>query len=116
MANFKVETEALIKSLVKDGLISSSAIDEIHLVRGYDYITDENEERPHYDQIGGLKIPWKKVQDALKLDSLEYDNGFGVAVFEGWITFKDKNAWIVRREYDGSEWWETVTRPKLGKN
>jgi hypothetical protein len=36
--------------------------------------------------------------------NFEYDNGYGFQEIDGVIVFTD-NTWMMRREYDGSEWW-----------
>lgn len=49
----------------------------------------------------------------MKLSDVEYDSGFGtpeiatdlMVVGEGW--------WLVRDEYDGSEWWNYIEIPKM---
>ena len=48
----------------------------------------------------------------IDLDALdvEYDDGFGaVEIAEDLCVFFDDGSRLVRREYDGSEWWEFVT-------
>ncbi len=42
----------------------------------------------------------------------EYDNGFGTQRLYGviWLTNGD---WFQRHEYDGSEYWEHMTRPEI---
>ena len=59
---------------------------------------------------GRGQIPW---QVFARLADFEYDDGYGCQEFGGWITFNNTDAFIQRAEYDGSEWWEVVTRPKL---
>lgn len=47
------------------------------------------------------------------LDALdvEYDDDFGcVEIAEDLCVFFDDGSRLVRREYDGSEWWEFVTK------
>lgn len=43
--------------------------------------------------------------------NFEYDNGYGFQEIDGVIVFTD-NSWMMRREYDGSEWWEYNKCPK----
>ena len=45
----------------------------------------------------------------LNLDDLdfEYDEGYGSQHLFGIILFND-GSWIIREEYDGSEWWEYI--------
>ena len=50
--------------------------------------------------------------DKLPSRAIEYDSGYGLQEWEGWISFQD-GSWIERAEYDGSEWWSYKTCPKL---
>lgn len=59
---------------------------------------------------GRGKIPWEVFS---RLADFNYYSGFGVQEFDGWITFNNTDTYIQRNEYDGSEWWEEVRRPKL---
>ena len=43
-----------------------------------------------------------------------YDSGFGVQERFGTIWYKD-GTWSIRGEYDGSEWWEHVSKPEIPK-
>ena len=58
---------------------------------------------------GEGEIDWDKIPKKL----LKYDAGYGIQYWDGWITFEDEDSWLVRREYDGSEWWLLLTPPKL---
>jgi hypothetical protein len=51
--------------------------------------------------------------DSLPERAVNYDSGYGSQEWFGWISFKD-GTWIERREYDGSEWWESREQPSLG--
>ena len=114
MANFKEETINAIKSLAKNTHNEHLEIDElcVYLCGGSG--------RGYYDQIGG-EIDWDKMAEGLNLkdeetseeEIWEYDDGYGLQVFDGWITFKNSNYWIERKEYDGSEWWEYISKPSL---
>ena len=42
-----------------------------------------------------------------------YDNGFGGAEVHGDLKIVGNDWWMERGEYDGSEWWEFKTLPKL---
>ena len=44
------------------------------------------------------------------LDSINYDDGYGIQELFGNIVFKD-GTWLERREYDGSEWWAHCKLP-----
>ena len=48
-----------------------------------------------------------------KID-FEYDNGFGCQELFGTIWYED-GTWSSRGEYDGSEWWEYNSCPKIPK-
>lgn len=125
MANFKEETEKYIEELVKKGKLKSGEIDELYIYCPHQYkdvyMTDEEYEASigeprvnlNYIQVGGKKIDWEKLKDALVLDSTLYDDRYGEQEFAGWITFKDSDIWLERKEYDGKEWWEAISKPTL---
>ena len=56
----------------------------------------------------------KRLKSLNDLD-IEYDNDYGFQELCGTVycVSKDKRepVWLVRREYDGSEWWEAVGIP-----
>ena len=90
--NFYLETTDVIKEL---------KIDEFMLV-------DMTSDIKFY----GLEdISWNIID---KISELEYDNGYGLQYWGGWITFKDSSMYLTREEYDGSEWWSKNVKPKLG--
>ena len=41
-----------------------------------------------------------------------YDSGYGGQELFGTIWYKD-GTWSIRGEYDGSEWWEHVSKPNI---
>ena len=43
-----------------------------------------------------------------------YDSGYGGQELFGTIWYKD-GTWSIRGEYDGSEWWEHVSKPDIPK-
>ena len=43
-----------------------------------------------------------------------YDSGYGGQELFGTIWYKD-GTWSIRGEYDGSEWWEHVSKPEIPK-
>ena len=51
--------------------------------------------------------------DFKKLSDFSYDNGFGSATIRMDLKILGENWWLERAEYDGSEWWEFKTAPKL---
>ena len=46
-----------------------------------------------------------------KLDFV-YDNRYGTHELHGTVWLED-GTWLVRKEYDGSEWWEYVFSPEI---
>ncbi len=46
-----------------------------------------------------------------KMD-FDYDDGYGAQYIDGTVWFGD-GTWLNRREYDGSEWWEYLSTPKI---
>lgn len=49
------------------------------------------------------------------LNSLDfgYDSGFGGQELYGTVWFKNPEIWAERDEYDGSEWWNIVSKPEI---
>ena len=45
--------------------------------------------------------------------TFDYDSGFGGARVNQSLTVVGDDWWLERGEYDGSEWWEFKTLPKL---
>jgi len=76
----------------------------------------------YYKQTGG-KIDWDAMAEALCRngdnpdgdDPWDYDDGYGIETFCGWITFKGAISWLVRETYDGSEWWSISSKPLLSE-
>ena len=64
-----------------------------------------------FKYYGVDNIPWDFIE---AISGLEYDNGYGLQYWGGWITFKDSSMYLTREEYDGSEWWSKNVKPKLG--
>jgi hypothetical protein len=54
------------------------------------------------------------AENAERLLSFEYDSGYGSQEVGGVIVFND-GTWMERREYDGSEWWESFKTPQREK-
>lgn len=63
-----------------------------------------------FKYYGVDNIPWGIIE---AISGLEYDNGYGLQYWGGWITFKDSSMYLTREEYDGSEWWSKNVKPKL---
>lgn len=64
-----------------------------------------------FKYYGVDNIPWDIIE---AISGLEYDDGYGLQYWGGWITFKDSSMYLTREEYDGSEWWSKNVKPKLG--
>lgn len=143
LSDFKEDTEFIIAKLLTEGKVVTDEIDELCIIdcggshygcnddEDYvqedidddeldeDYLDDEDERdyEPNktYTQVGG-KINWDAMLNCFGRKNWKYDSGFGLETFMGWITFKNSNTWLERKEYDGSEWWESVTKPNLHEN
>lgn len=110
--NFKEETEYVISELEKE-LGYKLEINEVSIWlcpgHGKGYFDQE-------EGIGGIDWDMAASKNFLNLDKenpWEYDDGYGLQKFNGFITFTNTGHWIERREYDGSEWWEIVRKPSL---
>ena len=124
MANFIDETEYLIKKYFGEDY----EVDELRITFDCFSYTDEyddlqpetqvlDDDMPHqsaYIQKGG-KIDWDKMSQYFGVDlkTYDYDDGYGTQEFDGWITFKNSNKWLVRHEYDGMESWSIEKKPSL---
>lgn len=56
------------------------------------------------------------VDTFLKLANTEYDDGFGSPKVAEDLLVIGKDFWLERHEYDGSEWWEYKSIPKIFVN
>lgn len=65
-----------------------------------------------YCRTEGENFSWKVFAEAAK--HFNYDNGFGVQEVRKDLVIIGKDWWLKRREYDGAEWWEFLTRPEAG--
>jgi hypothetical protein len=124
MANFIDETEYLIKKYFGEDY----EVDELRITFDCFNYTDEyddlqpetqvlDDDMPYqsaYIQKGG-KIDWVKMSQYFGVDlkTYDYDDGYGTQEFDGWITFKNSNKWLVRHEYDGMESWSIEKKPSL---
>jgi len=52
------------------------------------------------------------LNEVLPRLDFDYDSGYGGQELFGYIWYAD-GTWSERGEYDGSEWWEHMTRPPL---
>ena len=50
-----------------------------------------------------------------KLD-FNYDSGYGMQEILGTVWLMEEHTWLERGEYDGSEWWEHITKPEIPEN
>lgn len=68
-----------------------------------------------YENFGRMSLVFDSEKDSIEilisfLDKIEYDDGFGGQELFGRI-LTNKNSWLERGEYDGSEWWDYRTIP-----
>lgn len=94
--NFKDETIEMIGTL---------QVDEYYL-KYYGTAFDEEGTQVY---SGTDDINWDEIPE----EYLEYDDGYGIQYWDGWITFKNSPDWIERVEYDGSERWMDRMKPSL---
>lgn len=102
MVNFIEETEEMLVK-IRTEFMEKLDIDEVKIV------TMDGE----YVQVGGSDIDWDAASEKLGVESWDYNDGYGTQEFMGFITLKDCDVWLERREYDGSEWWQVVRKPKI---
>lgn len=116
MSNFKSETMSIIDKGIESGKIPEVwEVDELLIYTG-------GCDTMYYKQTGG-KIDWDAMAEALCRngdnpdgdDPWDYDDGYGIETFCGWITFKGAISWLVRETYDGSEWWSISSKPLLSE-
>ena len=116
MINFKSETMSIIDKGIKLGKIAEIwEVDELLIYTG-------GCDTMYYKQTGG-QIDWDAMAEALGRngenpdgdDPWDYDDGYGIETFCGWITFKGSISWMVRETYDGSEWWSIFSKPSLSE-
>lgn len=100
MENFKDETIGLIENIGKRYGITLE-IDEAYFIHNF---------AGNYASKGG--IDWDECEKTIGT-GFEYDDGYGRQYWDGFITFKNWDGWMERREYDGKEWWDVVIKPKL---
>jgi hypothetical protein len=53
-----------------------------------------------------------EFDEFIKSLDFDYDNGYGGQNLFGYVWFND-GSWLDRGEYDGSEWWQYQTTPKI---
>lgn len=66
--------------------------------------------------IGILQIGFSqsKLETFLEALNFQYDAGYGSQQLFGYIWYTD-GTWSERGEYDGAEWWEYKSQPKIPK-
>lgn len=97
MLNFKTETEEIL-----DKKFSDTIIDQWLFIKDSETVK------------GTGPIDWDLVKKTLPFENeFEYDEGFGADDITGFITFKNKDSWLMRYEHDGSSWWKYITRPSF---
>ena len=55
----------------------------------------------------------EELQEFLNSLDFGYDSGYGGQELFGTVWFKNPEIWAVRDEYDGSEWWNIVSKPEI---
>lgn len=53
---------------------------------------------------------WRTFKEAAR--DFEYDSGFGLVQVRQDLVIVGEDWWMKRREYDGCEWWEFLTKPE----
>ena len=62
-------------------------------------------------QVNGRRISVKRFSE---LADREYDNGYGTQLVLPTLTIiLNDGTWLVRAEYDGSEWWNHIVPPNV---
>ena len=59
---------------------------------------------------GKFVAPWKVAEPMFNVD---YDSGFGAQEVAPDLVVVGQDWWLERHEYDGSEWWEYKTMPRM---
>lgn len=57
---------------------------------------------------------WEQFDNLAR--AMNYDNGFGGAEVSEDLIVVGKDFWLIRGEYDGSEWWEFLKYPERPEN
>lgn len=57
-----------------------------------------------------FKSSWENFE---KIANIEYDEGYGAPEVATDLVIVGDGFWLERAEYDGSEWWEFKTMPKV---
>ena len=57
-----------------------------------------------------------EYEEFLEKLNFEYDNGYGGQILHGTVWLMEEGAWLIRGEYDGSEWWEYKKCPQIPDN
>lgn len=91
---------------VKD---SGKVVKAVDIQSGYCY--DEEDKNPITLRVGYTDGEYEAFLESL---NFTYDSGYGVQELYGTIWYVG-GTWSSRGEYDGSEWWEYNTCPKIPK-
>jgi hypothetical protein len=61
----------------------------------------------------GDRIFWTTWEQFASVADHEYDSGYGSAEVRESLLVVGDDWWLERHEYDGSEWWEFKSLPKM---
>lgn len=102
----------MIKGGIVDDLIPNSFLAEtIKKIEGSGHVTEEVEWVGSSD--GNYAISWEEFT---KISNFDYDSGFGGEEIPVDLVVVGNDWWLERYEYDGSEWWEYKTKPRMCHN
>jgi hypothetical protein len=82
----------------------------VYRIAGASYFDSDLKTKYHYL----LKLNYSTEDFRVFIESLDfdYDNGYGGQELFGLVWLID-NTWLERGEYDGSEWWDYKTTPRI---
>lgn len=67
----------------------------------------------HYDYASNKHIRESTDEFFISAMRTNYDNGYGCAIIDGPLVVVGDDWWLERAEYDGAEWWEFKTMPRI---
>ena len=120
MRNAKNELEALMADLRERYGVSLKIVaarfyfglwDPSHRPEGAP-LRDASDEDEGEEAFFGLDGTTVVFDDLWSFLNREYHAGYGTQQLFGTVWLSD-GSWIIRGEYDGSEWWEHCTRPSI---
>lgn len=91
-----------------------SKIKCVDIIYGDYWFDPELEEDPNVKIKLKIGYSEEDYTNFLKKLDFEYNNGYGGQKLFGVIWLED-NTWFERGEYDGSEWWNYKSLPKIPK-